>query len=293
MDTLTEFSGGGLTYTFDPTKQADIRDNFRRVISKTTRLPGLDGGFDEYGMGRAPHEVGTVRTSFWLGDFATLADATAALDELGALPSWGVRRLWKQPTDTALDTRFCEARVIEIPNDVRVFDLPHKRRQIEISFEVSNPVWIGAGTEAITWGGGSLWGDGSVWGGTGTWEAVSGPETTFTVTVADGNTPTPPRINFECEAGETAENIIIERLVGGVVHDRLAFNDVLTAGDQLGFNCRALTVRLNNVNAYTSAFAFDTARWFTLEPGANNIRVRLENGGDAGRIRFSYLHLWR
>jgi len=289
MDTLLRFGSGDELYTFTPDNQISIRDNFANVVPRTTRLPGADGGFDEFGRERAPGEIGNVQMIFWLYA-SSLPAMTAVLDELRAMTSWGTKRLYKQPMGGGGD-RWCEARLNSIDAPQNASDLPGKRQRVQLNFQVASPFWLNQGTEAFSWGDGTPWGDG-IWGGSAAANAVSGTDTSFTVTTS-GNAISHPRITIECGGGQTASNIRIRRIVQGETVDEVAYAGTLTAGDELEINCRDLSVTLNGANAYDSDFTFQTASWFRLLPGANTIQVLMDNSGDAADVYFRYYEVFK
>src|SRR5687768_4199120 len=106
------------SYTF-PTTQSQLRDNFSDMVPRTTRIPGADGGFDQFGEEKAPSEIGSVSVSF-----EQYADSNEDLqtkrDLVRAMAAWGVCTLHKDCG--AEGTRYCSARVnsitmTEAPND--------------------------------------------------------------------------------------------------------------------------------------------------------------------------------
>ena len=291
MDTLIKFVYGDKQYIFTPDHQISIRDNFRNVLPHTSRMPNFNGGFDAYGRSPAPSEIGDVQVSFWLHAVSP-ANMTTLLDDLGAMASWGAGWLYMQPVDQGADPRLCEARINNINYSSNVVDTPHRRQRVTINFQVARPFWVGQGTETLNWGEGSIWGDGMLWGGNAPWHDLIGTSTTFIVNVASGNNPTAPRINIQCQSGQSASNIIVERLVNGKIVDQLTYSGSLVANDQLAINCRAYTVRKTGSDAYAN-FDFLNSRWLMLEPGNNTIRVLMDDSGDEARIRLSYYHLWR
>ena len=291
MDILTRFGAGAQLYEFGQANQISLRDNFRNVVPKTTRLPGVSGGFDEYGALPAPGEIGNVQVVFWV-HAENVAEMTTLKDALGQLASWGVKRLYKQPVDTEQGQRYCEARINSIDYTDSVRDMPHLRQRVTMNFQVANPVWLEQGTETASWGDGTLWGSGAVWGGTAAANACTGTSTDFTLTTA-GNATTYPRIKIVCGAGQTATNVRVQRLDNGAVVDEIQYDDTLIANDSLVVNCRALSIRLNGANAYGAAFDYQRAGWMRLEAGENAIRVLMDNPGDACSVYFYYFEAYK
>lgn len=285
MDTLLRFGGGNQLYVFTPDHQISYRDNFADLVPRTSRIPGVDGGFNEFGSEAPPKEIGNVQMVMWL--YAdTPAEMTAKQDAIRAMASYGTKRLYKEMVGGGL-VRWCEAYVNNIDMPQHAADLPRKRQRIQINFQVPNPFWFTQGTEAPRWGDGGLWGGGGVWGGTATAHSVSGTDNTFSETPA-GNAITIPRITVKCGAGQTASNIRIRRLVNNVTVDEVAYAGTLAANDELIINCRAKSVKLAGADAYDNNFTIRTASWFRLLPLENTIQVLMDNAGDAASVYVRY-----
>ena len=293
MDTLVRFGAGAQLYTFVPSNQISLRDNFRDLVQQATRLPGLSGGVNEYGTGPSPRAIGNVQAVFWL-----LADESLPPDEqakqiqalksdVATMSSYGVKRLYKQPADATEAQRYCEASISSISYTETSAEQPHARLRVQVNWQVTNPRWYSQGTEAPVWGDGSAWGSISSWGGTAPAYSASGTSTDITIT-PEGNAETFPRIIIECGASQTAENIRIQRIVNGTVVDQVRYAGTLGNNDRLVINTRANSVTKNSVSHYTSDFTYNNAGWFRLLPGTNTIKVLMENAGDAASVEFRY-----
>lgn len=293
MDTLVRFGAGNEVYTFDQSRLISLRDNFRDLVQQATRLPGLSGGINEYGVGASPRSVGNVQAVFWL-----IADEDLTPDEqaqqmetlksdVARMSSFGVKRLYKQPGDATEVERYCEASISNISYTETASDQPHARLRVQVNWQVTNPRWYSQGTEAPAWGDGSSWGTGTSWGGTAPTYSASGTQTDITVTTS-GNAETYPRIIIQCGASQTAENIRIQRFVNGSVVDQVAYGGTLGNNDRLVINTRANSVTLNSVSHYTSDFTYNSAGWFKLQSGDNIIRILMDNAGDACDVEFRY-----
>lgn len=291
MDTLVRFGTGDELYTFDTTQQISLRDNFRNTMPRTKQLPGLAGGYDEYGDDPAPAEVGNVQVVFWVQ-----GDGPAAMETLkgqfSAMKAWGRKKLWKQPAGGG-SLRFCEARINSIDFTEAARDVPHKRLRVQVNFQ-ADPMWHGLGTYAggFFWGDGTTWGSGATWGGTPVTQNVTGTENSFSVTPG-GNDLTYPRFRIIIPAGESAENIRLQRVLNGRVVDQIRYSGTLSAGDVLDVDCRAYRVKLNGVSGYSSAFSVTSAAWFRLRGGVSNtIRVLMANAGDEADIQIKYFDVY-
>lgn len=306
-------------FTFPP--GVKISDNFANVVPRTQRLPGLSGGYDGYGIGPAPTEIGNVTISFdlfwrwaqvnYLGDnigvpyFLEPEDAMlAARNAIRKLVMYGVKKLTKPVGNTG--SRWCWARVNNITMRDNEDDHTRLRQPIQINFQVADPRWFTIGNENdVLWGDGTEWGDGTTWGGDLILSrACSGVSTEWTERTGlrdplyyltlqpESTAETYPRILVQVGSGG-AENIYIQRLVGGAVVDSVCYLAPLVDGDQLEIDCRAHRVRLNGANAYNEYFDFETAEWLQLLPGNNSMRCLMLNAGDEADIYLRYYEAYR
>lgn len=286
---ITRFGDGDESFTFDAggVFLQTTSNNFSDLVTNTSRLPALDGSFDEYGLDKAPQESGFVRLTL-KAKAAALADPDSLRDNLRAIARWGVRKLYMN-TDAGQE-RFCFARLnnLSLPRQDASSPLIFTA---SLTFQVSYPAWLTPGTEAWLWGEDTTWGDGEDWGSdAAASHACAGEETAFTETVA-GNHDTLPRISVQCGTAETASHILIQRLVEGEVIDEISWSGDLGNDDQLLINCRDFSVTLNGADAYAQ-FENLTPDWLKLEPGDNEIAVLMAGSGDACIVRLHYYEAW-
>lgn len=289
MDKLLRFGSGNQLYVFPTNQQITLQDNFRDLVQKVTQIPGVSGGISEYGLSAPPRAIGNVQCLFQLivDTTATEAEQNAEMqlfkDKLGEMSSYGVKRLYKQPTDTSRDEMYCYASI----NRVSYTETSNTQLSVQINWQVTNPVWYTSGTEAPAWGDGSFWGDGLYWGGGAPQNLASNQSTQFTITT-NCNAEVYPRIVITTPAGKTCENIAIQRIVGGVVVNEIQYNDIITDENQIIVNTRNNTVRKDGLSHYVSAFVYKNSEWFKLLPGDNNIRVLMKNQTDESAIEFRF-----
>jgi hypothetical protein len=286
LNTLKRFGKGSNLYTFDG--QVNLSDNFGDLVTRTSRLPGTDGGFDELGDGRGLSEIGKVTAEFWML-FASPAAATAQLDTFRRMADWGVQRLFVQPTDPSVNERWCWARINAITHSFATKDMPHKRLRLKAVWQVSDPFWYGAGSGAV-WGGGQAWGGGTQWGG-GTPTAASGLLTTVTLTNS-GNAYTYLQAAVRPGAGQSANDVLLRRIVDGQAVDEVMYTGSLAAGDNLVIDSRRREVKLNDQAVYSTLFRTANAGWLRLMPGSNTIEIRFAQTSDAASVNLRFLERW-
>ena len=291
MDTLLRFGSGDYLYTFNPEDQVQIRDNFRNVKPRVSSLPGLSGGFDEYGTDRAPNEIGNIQVSFWL-----LAENGIEMEAkkiaVGRMKVFGKKLLFKQPEDEYQLERYTEARINSIDFNEAAGQRPDRYLMVTINFQCDNPFWYTIGTEAFKLGDGTLLGSGSVLGGTPITQLLTGLDNSFSIT-PEGNDITYARFTIEVPATKSASNIRIQREVASVVVDEVRYSGTIVAADILEINCRALSVKLNGDDAYADNFSFITAAWFRLIGGIpNTVRVRMANASDQIELKIRFFEAY-
>lgn len=279
---IVRFGIGSKVYTF-PGHEQKFSTNFAEVVPSIKRLPGMDGGFDLYGLGRAPAAVGRVQLSLTLVS-ATRSGMDTLRDAIKVMRGWGVQPLYMQPTNPAAVERWCFARVLDIA-------MPEERgrhsdlwQKVQITWQVSDPAWLTPGNSNALWSEFN-WGSGTWGGGTGTTITGSG---TITLT-NNGNLPTPVDLTLRPTTGNAATDPIIRRVVGGVAVEELTWTGRLTDADTLNIRASSQSVYLNGVDAYDSRFSALTTDWLRVEPGSNAIQIRLTNPTDVISASLRYL----
>jgi len=287
-------------------------DNFGDLVTRSGRLPGLTGGFDELGIGPAPGEIGTISASFALVA-ESKAQMTGQLDDLRAIAEWPKGKLYMQPADPGEGERWCWARLNTITtahNYERHSDL---FMRVQATFQVAYPRWERAATTddapiwgapswgAATWGGSGWqyvgnsysepprWGTGATWGGGTRWGGTAPSATSQTISVVnEGNALALLRLRFSarvaCPAG-----LVIERVVGGVAVEGITLA-ATSANETWDVDGRSLSVLRDLKPAY-ELFSATSPRWLTLAPGANSIRFTFPSGG-GGNVKFLFNHTW-
>lgn len=288
MKLLKRFGTGSKLYTFDG-KQTSYNDNFADLVTATSRMPGMDGGFDEYGSQRSPAEVGLVQAYIIL-DFNSIVEATTKVDDLRKIADWGVQPLWMLPTQGGTE-RWCWARVNSVVTSQNVKNTPHKRQAAKLTFQVADPFWYGYGNSSGSIIGVDFLLGTSVFGG-GSPSALSGLSNTVSITNA-GNAFTYLQIVIQPADGQSCANPIVQRIENGDVVDQVRWYGTLAALDQLYIDARRQKVTLNGIGAYDARFAATTGEWMRLNPGSNTIKILFGNTSDAANVSLRYLERYR
>lgn len=281
---IVSFISEGISYDFSNENPTDgtrvtvqnFEDNFRDLDVRVESLPARHGGFDIYGFDRAPNRVGQVRVDFTLWS-NTKVGMSGLIDEAAGLARRGKGYLYFQPANDAFPPRFCIARPIRIRvrhDQTKHSDLIHP---MSAEFQADDPHWFSAGTGSALWDD-AVWGA-FLWGGGGTTYTGSGEQTDLTLNNL-GNAPTLAKLTLTVPAGESAEDVTIERRVMGVLSDSVSYTGVLTAGDVLVIDARAASVLLNGSDAFNANFDFLRPQWMELQPGGNDIRIVMANSTD-------------
>lgn len=288
MATALRFEANGQTYTF--TNVQTVLDNFRDLVARIVRMPGADGGFNEYGSERPASAIGTVQVSFIIRS-NTKAGMEDLRDDAKEMADWGEGALFKQPSDSADDERFCTATI----NAITMTDRPSGQTEFQqpgqATFSVPHPYWLTKGN-GILWDGDEVWdGATAIWDGAAIINAT-GRSTSGSAT-NNGKATTWPDINITIPAGELMTAIEIQRIKNGAVIDAIQFLDSLEAGDQLVINTLKKSVTVNGADRFTTAFNYLTPDWFRLEPGSNTIEILMGKTTDQADVRLGYHERFR
>lgn len=321
MDTLMQFGGGGLAgrqYIFDPARQVSLSDNFKDMVTSTVRMPGMRGGFSNYGSAALPSAIGTVSYTFWLY-FNGSADATAQRQAVAAMAGWGWQRLYKQPEDPTQRPRWCWAYVNNEPINFNARERNFDRQQVTITFHVPDPHWYSHPFNVSQMDDGLVMDAGLTlagWPGT----VLTGP-TTIELNVG-GDAATLPILRLEAAVSVLAyfddpglffddPGLVFNGIIGGEVEDfslrrvdrdtlvvthEMAWAGMLTDSDRLVIDCGAESViyedsDVGNVSGWDD-FTRTRASILELEPGVN----RLDVGGtftDSVLLTVEYVEAWR
>lgn len=271
--TITKFIAAGNTYLF-PTSPGDqeYKTNFANMVTKITRLPGTDGGYDEYAFSRAPSEIGSVQFGIVLVS-ATRAGMQPLRDALKTIAAWGMGRLIDNVNGVE---RWCWAKIA-------AGDITEQRAQnsdlfqpVKLTFSVPDPYWYATGTET-TWGSGWKWGDGTKWGGS---LAPTTITASGTITVTNnGSADTYARVIVANTSGSTIADPIIRRMVNGAVVDEVKYTGTIATGTTLSINPRSHKAVVAGVN-HLENLTYKNSNWIKLAPGSNTLKVYVEGVAD-------------
>ena len=270
---ITRFVSESGTYVFPNTGQT-FNAPFSNVLARAARLPGVDGGIDEFGTGWAPSAVANLTFSFVLVS-STLEGMQPLRDAATAMRGWGVGQLYFQPTDTALEERWVHARINNISMSQKLSDHTDRFQPVELSLQVTQPFWNLKGTERL-WGDGlGLWDDGGLWDGNASAPAPTSITTSGTMTITNnGNVFTLARVLIINDSGSTISNPIIRRIKDGAIADEVRYYGTIANNDWLEINSRSQRVLMGvSGDDVYSDFDHLNADWFQLLPGSNSIQV--------------------
>lgn len=284
---ITRFVSDFGTYTFPTNTQQSFNPPFSNVLARATRLPGVDGGLDEFGTGWAPSQVANLTFSFVLVS-STLEGMQPLRDAVNAMRGWGTGQLFFQPTDAALTERFVFCRINNISMPQKLSEHTDRFQSVEMSIQVTQPYWYTKGTELL-WGNSSWkWDDANVWDGNSGAPAPTSITTSGTMTVTvGGNVFTLSRILVINDGGSPVTNPIIRRILNGEVADEVRWYGTIAAGDWLEINPRAQRVLMGVLGTdVIDDFDFLNPDWMRLYPGSNSLQIYL-NG--TAKIAARYL----
>lgn len=245
-----------------------LRATFADAVPRVTRLPGMDGGFDEYGSDPAAREAATIRARFVLvAD--TPEDMADARDAVMAMARYG-RDVLTIETSSG-DERWTYARVTDITMPTTHDSVSDKLTEVMVDFQVALPFWYADSADSPQT------------------ESCSGSATSFTITNA-GNATAVPVITID-PSTNLVSGVTVQRIVSAVVVDQVDYDAALLSSDTLVIDCRSLTVKKNGSDAYSTSFTADHPAWMRLLPGSNSLKVIL-GGGESASVTVAWDGTW-
>lgn len=288
------------TYTF-PEPQS-ISDNFMDFVPSTDRIPGMDGGFDNYGWDTAPAQIGNVAISFILANDDTTTLQTL-IDQFSQLAALGTKELRKYPHGaSSTQFRYCLAKFNNVTNTEDLTDgFDQYVRRITVNFQVVVPVWQRRLANAAEWAysGGAdnlVWNSGTqYWDGMGATVNIAGYSAQLIVEYL-GTAPSPLLVVLNTGAGQAIYNPRIQ------VHYDLTqplfevrWYGGISNGESLIIDSRRRQVILLSTtrppNEEYGNLWVSSADWLQLLPnlaGSYNIQLYSERSTDAGVFRLSW-----
>lgn len=286
--TLQRFGSGTQVYEF-PATVTKWRANFANLVTQTDPLPGLPGGFDQFGVSASPSIVGLVEVTFWLL-VRTEEEMTAQKDALLAIANWGKQTLWVQPYNLLKNPRWANARVksIDMPEDAD--GCTNLQQECRVVFEVPEARWYSfpTGVSPYLWGANdAIWdATGVIWGGS-AGVAFTGPGPQSFNISDPGSAPAPTIVKLTCGAAQVMTNPTVKRIVNGLTVESIQFLGVVGNNQVLILDTTRLQAKLNSMDVYDDIVIL-TSSWLTVQPGANLFTVESLLGTDACTVKIDY-----
>jgi hypothetical protein len=292
---LLRFGAGETLYSI-PQFQSDYSDNFGDAVPRTVRMPGMDGGYDNFGRRRTPVEIGSVRASWTLESDSDKTGMTALRDAVRKMHSWGALPLWMHSSDAANDDeRFVVARISNV-------NIPEDRDGLSDFWQRVTVVWQARDPRWLSWPGMDYYGDGTNWDDGGTW---AGPRVDSSVLdgsvltiIYHGTAPTPTRWRFY-DAAHDVTDLELRRLnFSGHTLDGFRWGGTLAALDALVVDGHdpPRVIYEDALSGHRSGYAefqpLGGNGFIYLDPGVNTIEV---SGEFSGLVDFEceYFDGWR
>lgn len=108
-----------------------------------------------------------------------------------------------------------------------------------------------------------------------------------------GNATALPVLSVIPGAGDSCEDVRVQRVVQGAVVDEVRYRPVLDAGDELLVNGAMQIITVNGIRTFKPDVTWKHPDFFRLMPGDNLLRVRMGNGSDEATVRLWWLNTWR
>ena len=279
-------------HTYEFHYEQDYRDNFADVLARTSRVVGVSGGVDEFGRGVALSEVGNVQASFFLIS-ESREGMTALRDDLKKTLSWGVKRLWMQPSDPTAKPRWTRARVNNI-------NIPERRdkhtdlwQKVTLSFQCSDPRWYSHPTAWLL-DDGEMLDDGLLVEGYRASSTSINNGSILAVT-NNGSTTTPLYLRVTTGVNSVTDLRVSLRDADDTEISRWQFGDTLASGQILEVDATALSVTVTDtttVGRYDAFIPLKGNGFLELPTGTNTL---IFTGAFTGVVSVDadYLDAWR
>ena len=276
MSDIVTFGG----YTFPSVKS--LVHNFGDSVPKTIRVPGMDGGYSNYGWKRPPSEIGKVTVTFTLVS-QTQIDMYTRRDAVLAPAANGKQKLVWTPDGSSTE-RWCYAVMNAAPMVVTLDRLPNLFHEISLTFQVDDPFWYVNLDNTFILGTSVLGGSDVLGGGVNATVTTSHDFSIATTGIADSY----PILSVQVPAGKQVSNPRFE-LFNSLIDAGFYYAGTLTAGDLLMIDCRRRKIKLNGADAYANlVFTKQRGRWMKLFPGSNTLSVHFATPGDEATVAIQY-----
>lgn len=282
---------GGPGYYDFPNTMYQFSTNLGDALLTSIRLPGVSGGWDNYGSEPAPIEIGQVRLSFYLLA-SNPYEMTSKRDEVYKMMTWGRQRLYMKPSDPALEERWCWAKINSIQMPQNAESASDHYQEVTIIWQVLEAKWYSPypSTSGL-WGSSFVWGT-TTWGSGGVLASVSGVGPTNISVTNNGNDIAIPNIYVFTGSSQSIDSIRISRLVLGTLKDEVFFNGSLGSNQSLEIDCNSKSVKRNGVSGY-SLFSFHNPAMMRLMPGTQDLSVTLGAEENACTVVIAYRNTWK
>lgn len=269
-------------YVFPP--QQEGGSNFGNAVQRTVRLPGMHGGFDEYGNGRAPGEMGNVR-AMWYLRAQSMQDMRRKVDEAWSMADARAGLLFQNPYDGG-PMRWTHARISDISGAESVFDRPDISLRVTANFQCRTGRWYSRADQVFSNDG---WmSDTSLLGMTPqVYQQAVQNGSTVTVTNT-GNAWASPFIRWEGDGSDTFTDPVLSRYDPDTdeLIDQITYTGTVGINDVIEIDCRNFKVTPNY-----DAVSVNSASWLLLPPGSTTLKVTGTFPGD-GLLTIDYWDTW-
>lgn len=279
-DRLTKFGNGANSYDLTQLLRVSLPSGFGDALTNSTRLIGLDGGFNLDGRDRARSAIGTVQANFLLEADGTHTDMTQKRRAIMKMLDWGEARLFKTFADGVQVWTW--ATISNIQMAQRDDDLSYIWQTVQISWNCPKSRWYGK-PDMLFFEDAWVLDDGLALSVPKVDQAAVGNGDTITITNA-GNATAGAFVRWDIPTGVSVVNpTIIRRNEAGQIVDQLTYADTLGADDVVEIDARDHSTIKNMIvePAYSKLQAASGA-WLQLPPGTTTLEISgAFTGGDA------------
>lgn len=279
-DRLLKFGNGANSYDLSQLLQIALPSGFGDKIPNSTRLIGLDGGYNLDGRDRAKSSIGTLQASFLLEGDGTDADMTSKQRAIMQMLDWGESRLFKEFGDGVQVWTWATVTNILMPQ--RSDDLSYIWQDVQISWNCTKSRWYGK-PDMLFFEDGWILDDGLALSTPKVDQVAVGNGDTITINNA-GNATAGAYVRWDIPTGVSVLNpTLIRRNEADEIVDQLIYLDTLVADDVVEMDARDHQTLKNLIvdPSYQKLSAL-TGAWLQFPPGTTTLEINgTFTGGDA------------
>lgn len=279
-DRLLKFGNGAKSYDLTQHLQMSLPSGFGQGTPNTTRIIGMDGGYNLDGRDRVKSAIGDVQANFLLEADGTHADMAQKRRAIMQMRDWPEMRLFKEYGDEVQVWTWATVKDIQMPQ--RSDDLSYIWQDVMIIWNCPKSRWYGK-PDMLFFEDAWILDDGLALSTPKVDQVAVGNGDTITINNA-GNATAGAYVRWDIPTGVSVLNpTLLRRNEANEIVDQISYLDTLVEDDVVEIDARDHQT-LKNLIAVPSYQALSVASgaWLQLPPGTTTLEISGSfTGGDA------------